>query len=67
MGFFKNSDVEKKYTPVTGDADPVIQVVIPYRGKLSEAPMVIADRLHAQGYIKLKSEPDQKPTEKPTK
>lgn len=67
MGFFKNLAIDKKYEALTKGADPVIRVVIPYHGKLSEITPVIADELYKQGAIALKKEQVQKPTEKPNK
>lgn len=64
MFTFKNSDVEKKYKNTGGDADPIINVAIQYRGKLSEIPLNIADKLFADGaHIALRTEKDI--TEKP--
>lgn len=71
MFFFKNSDVEKKYKNTGGDADPLINVAIQYRGSLSNIPMNIADKLFADGaHIAPKTEKDtetKNSTEKPKK
>ena len=62
MSFFKNPDVEKKYKNTNGDADPIINVAIQYRGKLSEIPMNIADKIFADGaHIAPKTEKDIEP------
>lgn len=70
MAFFKDPAVERKYVNATpgGDADPMIHVNIPYNGRYSEIPMVIADEIFSRkGQIALKTEQDRgkdKPKEK---
>ena len=63
MPFFQNKDVEKKYSNTAGDADPVINVAIQYKGKLSEMPLNIADKVFADGaHIALKGEKEVEAT-----
>lgn len=61
MFSFKDPAVNKKYKNTNGDANPIVNVTIQYRGPLSEVPMAIADKMYADGaHIALKTESDRK-------